>query len=368
MDSLSSLVSWISSNESLLSGTAALIVVAGVILSPLGLGVRRLLGSQTSGELERSRDQTSPRDPIGVPPSAIASQGGGEGRVPASPRRITLKDLTAPALFETRFARSDGVRIAYNVRGSGPPDVIVAPGIISHLNILEHLPSTNQSMEGLARFARVLSFDKRGQGLSDPTLRSPNLEERTRDIGAVMDAAGMERAILLGVSEGGPMCLHFAHTHPERVQGLVLLGSTARFTQSEDFPIGLPQSALESLPGAWGKGVLRRLFFPSVSLEQMDDATYRAMERLIGSPEAIQQVVEMMVETDVRPLLPEIRVPTLVVHFAGDLAVPIRLGRYLAENIPGAEFMEVNAVDHGDLSQSPEALARVKRFCLEVEA
>ena len=121
------------------------------------------------------------------------------------------------------------MRIAFNERGSGPPNRIVAPGVISHLNIMDHLPVWRDSLGSLSRFARVITFDKRGQGLSDPTLRAPNLEERTHDTAAIMDAAEMEHAILVGVSEGGPMCLHFAYSHPDRVQGLVLLGTTPRF-------------------------------------------------------------------------------------------------------------------------------------------
>jgi pimeloyl-ACP methyl ester carboxylesterase len=234
--------------------------------------------------------------------------------------------------------------------------------------LTENLPVTRKTFAGLEEFAHVVVFDKRGQGLSDPTMSSPNLEERTNDIEAVMDDAGIDHCILLGVSEGGPMCLHFAYTHPDRVQAMVLVGTTARWVQSEDFPIGLPQSALEQLPRAWGRGVLRDLFFPSISRGELDDDTYRSFENLIASPKSVRQIVDMMIGTDVRPLLPEIRVPALIVHFTGDLAVPIRLGRHLADNIPNAEFLEVNAVDHVDIAESPEALARIREFCMAVTA
>ncbi|MBW2291179.1 MAG: alpha/beta hydrolase [Deltaproteobacteria bacterium] len=211
-------------------------------------------------------------------------------------------------------------------------------------------------------------FDKRGQGLSDPTVSAPSLEERTDDIEAVMNDAGVDRAILFGVSEGGPMCLNFAYLHPDRIQGVVLVGTTARWVQSEDFPIGLPRRVLESLPSRWGRGVLRDLFFPSITRQQMDDDTYKAFESLISPRSAIQQLVEMMIETDIRPILPDIRVPTLVVHFTGDLAVPIRLGRFVADHLPNAEFLEVNGVDHADVSQSPEAVERIREFCERVAA
>ncbi len=162
------------------------------------------------------------------------------------------------------------------------------------------------------------------------------------------------------------MCIHFAHAHPDRVQGLVLVGTTARFPQSDDFPIGIAQNVLENLGNAWGTGQLRDIFFPSISRQQIDDFTYKSMEQLIGPRTAVRQVLEMMLDADVRSLLPEIMTPTLIIHFAGDLAVPVRLGRYIADNMPNAEFMEVNGVDHADISQSPEAIERLKRFCEEV--
>ena len=162
------------------------------------------------------------------------------------------------------------------------------------------------------------------------------------------------------------MCIHFAHSHPDRVLGLILVGTTARFTQSEDFPIGVPQRQIERIASLWGTGALRDILFPSLSREVMDDDTYKSMERLMGSRAILRQLVETMVEIDVRALLPDLRVPTLVVHFSGDLAIPIRLGRYLAETIPDAEFLEVNAVDHADLSQSPRAIERIRRFCEDI--
>lgn len=355
MDSLAAIGSWITENESLLSGMAAMIVLAGVLLSPFGVGIRRLMrGDRGGASVNRSESGSSRGERA---PSRPASP----------PSRLTFKDLTAPSPHPVRFAQSDGLRIAFNERGSGPSDLIVAPGIVSHLNIGDNLPSSRDTYESLARFARVVTFDKRGQGLSDPTMHAPDLEERTRDIEAVMDASGTERAVLLGISEGGPMCIHFAHAHPDRVKGLILLGTTASWVQREDFPIGIPRSAFENLPRHWGDGMLRNIFFPSVSREQMDDDTYRAFEKVITTRQTIRELAVMMLDTDVRALLPEIRVPALVIHFAGDLAVPIRLGRALAEGLPNAEFVEINAVDHGDLSQSPEAIDRIRRFCEEID-
>lgn len=350
MTSLLAIGAWVTENESLLSGLAAMIVLFGVVLSPLGVALRRLVrrGPVPKGE------GVAGESGFGRSPAPVA---------PAVPTRITLKALTAPSSHPTRFAQSDGARIAYNERGAGPIAMIVAPGILSHLNVMDALPATRGTLDALAGFARVVTFDKRGQGLSDPAVRVPDLEQRSRDIEAVMDAAGFERAFLLGFSEGGPMCIHFATCHAARVQGLILVGTAARFLQSESYPIGIPRRTLEATIEAWGRGALRSILMPSISREVIDDETYIAMERLIGPRDTVRQLIGMMIETDVRALLSDVRVPALVVHFTGDLAVPIRLGRALAEGLPNAEFLEVNAVDHGDLSQSVEAVARIRRFC-----
>lgn len=340
MEALTDLGRWIADNESLLSGLVAVAVLAGLVVSPLGSGLRRVLA--------RGRDE----------PSAAA---------PPAKRRITLDDLTRPGPDPIHFADADGVRIAYVDRGEGPPNLLVAPGIVSHLHIASHMPALREMREFLGGFARVVSFDKRGQGLSDPTLRAPNLQERVRDIEAVLDAAGMERAILFGASEGGPMCLQFAHDHPERVQGLILLGSTASWVQREDYPIGVPRHAMEAMARHWGRGAMRRVFFPTVSSDEIDDATFSAFERLISSRESVGQLVEMMIETDMRPILSAIETRALVIHFTGDLAIPIRMGRDLASRLPNAEFLEVSGTNHVDLAQSAEACARVKAFCQELE-
>ena len=366
MASLADIGSWISVNESLLSGLAAMIVVGGVAVSAVGIGYRRL------ADRRRNRNQDARAGDLEPDPADDSSRSRTDTsvstNVAAVPTRLTFKMLTAPSPHETKFANSQGLRIAYNERGTGAPTVVCAPGIISHLNMTANLPVTRDTYASLAEFAHVIVFDKRGQGLSDPTMSSPNLEERTNDIEAVMDDAGVGRCILLGVSEGGPMCLHFAYSHPERVQALVLVGTTARWVQSEDYPIGLALGDLENLPRAWGRGTLRDMFFPSISRQEIDDDTYKSFENLIASTNAIRQIVDMMIGTDVRPLLPEIRVPALVVHFTGDLAVPIRLGRYLAEHLPNAEFLEVNAVDHVDIARSPDAVAHIRDFCERVAA
>ena len=341
MEWFASVTEWIAERETLLSGSAALIVLMSVIVSAIGLAYRAL----------SRRDKQ-------------AHAGGDEQAAPVE--KITLKTLSAPAPFDIQFAESDGLRIAYAIQGQGPIDVVMSPGIISHLNVMSHLPPIRDTFNAISSFARVLAFDKRGQGLSDPCMRLPDLEQRAHDIASVMDAAGMDKAVLYGISEGGPMCIKFAHDFPDRVAGLVLLGTTASWVQREDFPVGLPERMLDRLPNAWGTGTLRDIFFPGISRDVMDDETYRGFEKLVSSKGSIRQLAAYMKETDVRSLLPEIRCPSLVIHFGGDLAVPLRLGRALAEALPDAEFLEVSGVDHADLSQSPEAVTRFREFAQSV--
>jgi pimeloyl-ACP methyl ester carboxylesterase len=335
MELFSVVGSWISEHESMLSGTAAIIVLLGVLASAIGIISRRVAQTRGADAATTAASKNSP---------------------------ITLKDLSAPAPYPIQFAQSDGLNIAYAIQGSGTQDIVIAPGIFSHLNITSHMPPFRDTAESIGAFARVLSFDKRGQGLSDPTLNVPNLEERVHDIEAVMDAAGMDQAILYGISEGGPMCLKFAHDHPERVKGLILLGTTACWLQDDNFPIGIESKALDAMIPAWGTGALRDIFFPGISRQQMDDETYRGFERLVSTRKSIRQLVDFMKKTDVRPLLPNIQCPALVLHFGGDLSVPIRLGRAVAEALPNAEFLEVSGTDHADLSQSAEGIERVRQF------
>ncbi len=333
---------WISDNESLLSGAAAIIVLLGVVASFAGVILNRVRRSSTPTRSTVVADES-------VPPAEDTS-------------KITMKMLSAPTPDPVHFAHSDGLHIAYSIHGSGPHDILMTPGIISHLNIGAHMPPMRASLEALSGFARVVSFDKRGQGLSDPCLEAPDLDTRVRDIEAVMAAAELDRPLLYGISEGGSMCLQFAHDHPDRVRGLVLLGTTASWLQTPDFPAGIQENALDAMVSNWGTGVLRDVFFPSISRARMDDETYMAFERLISNRSTVKQLVRLMKEVDVRPLLPNINCPCLVIHYAGDMAVPIRLGRALAEALPNAEFMEINAVDHADLSQSPEAVERIRQF------
>jgi pimeloyl-ACP methyl ester carboxylesterase len=253
---------------------------------------------------------------------------------------------------ETRYAKTDdGVHIAYEVTGAGPIDVVMVPGFVSHVELGWDMPFYASMWRRVGSFARVIPFDKRGTGLSDRTANVPTLEQRMDDVRTVMDAADVERAALWGISEGGPMSILFAATYPERTAGLVLQGSFARIAQAPDQPFGYAPEASEAIIGAfeeqWGTGwVLANHYFPSVGDDPAMRERFARWERNGASPSAMVAVLEMINAIDVRSILSTINVPTLVVHSAGDLIVPVEHGRYLAEHIPGARYIELPGDDH----------------------
>jgi class 3 adenylate cyclase len=253
-----------------------------------------------------------------------------------------------------KYARNSDVHIAYRIFGNGPRDIVLIPGTISHVELLWELPSNHHLLKRLTAFARVIVFDKRGQGLSD-RVAEQTLEERVGDVRAVMDAAGSERATIYGWSEGGAMCLMFAATHPTRTSALVLFGS---FASIKNEPWMVSQEVFEKsiarLVTHWGEGILLRLNAPS----RRDDTAFlnwfARVERAAASPGSIRALMSANYDIDVRHLLPAIRVPTLILHRTGDKLVPAAAGRYLSENIPEAKYVELQGSDHMVLDQETQ--------------
>ena len=252
---------------------------------------------------------------------------------------------------ETRYARTaDGLHIAYQVVGDGPFDLVASLGYVSHVEMAWEDPATAECLHSLSSFSRLILFDRRGLGLSDPIQGAPTLEDRMQDLGAVMDAAGSERAALFGLSEGGPMSMLFAATYPERVSALVLYGTFARMTKAVDYPWGYPPEVLdryvEAKVESWGGDNTVDFFAPSAA----DDLEFRrrwaAYERRATSPGAYRSLMNMNADTDVRDVLPSIRVPTLILHRSGDLPVRVGHARYLSEHIAGARYVELPGDDH----------------------
>jgi pimeloyl-ACP methyl ester carboxylesterase len=254
---------------------------------------------------------------------------------------------------ETRYVKSGDAHVAYQVVGDGPVDLIIVRGYISHVEVAWESPALASFYRRLASFCRLILFDKRGTGLSDrvPEDRLPTLEQRMDDVRAVMEAVGSDRAALFGASEGGPMCLLFAATYPERTRGLLLRGCFARYDWRRSF-IGrywggdTVDHALDRLEREWGDGGDLAAMAPSLA---GDDAARRAWgraQRLSATPTAARALLRMMLDVDVRALLPAIRVPVVVLHRAGDVAVDVSHSRYMAEHIPGARYVEFAGSDH----------------------
>jgi pimeloyl-ACP methyl ester carboxylesterase len=253
---------------------------------------------------------------------------------------------------ETKYAKSGDVHIAYQVVGSGPVDLVCVPGWVSHVEYQWEDPATAAALRRLASFARLILFDKRGTGLSDrvPEAGPPTLEQRIDDVRAVMDAAGSARAALFGVSEGGPMALLFAATYPARTAALVLYGSFPVRRWAPDAPWALTPEQYEVFCEAverdWGTGGDLNLRSPGLARDERRLRWYAAFCRVAASPGAALALLRMNYAIDVRPVLPAIRVPTLLLHRAGDQRVDAGASRYMAGRIPGARYVELPGADH----------------------
>ena len=252
----------------------------------------------------------------------------------------------------TRYARSGEYSIAYQVIGDAPLDLVYVPGFVSHVEWSWEDPDYARFLDRLSSFSRLILFDKRGTGLSDrvPVKLLPTLEERMDDVRAVMDAAGSERAALFGVSEGGPMSVLFATTYPERVSALVLYGTYAKRVRAADYPwaptLEEHRARLDAVERDWGGPVDVETWAPSYVNDERFKRWWAQFLRLGASPEAARAVLEMTLEIDVREILPVIRTPTLVLHRTGDRRIDVGGGRYLAERIPNARFVELDGGDH----------------------
>lgn len=263
---------------------------------------------------------------------------------------------------ETKYAKSGDFHIAYQVVGHGPPDLLFLHGWISHIEHMWEEPRMARFLDRLASFSRLILLDKRGTGLSDPTPVTglPTLEERMDDVRAVMDAVGSERAALMGTSEAGALNLLFTATHPRRTAALVLLNSYARLAWAPDYPFGMrvedAEGLLKVIEEGWGKGVA----FEALVASQAENASMRAWwaryQRLAASPGAAVTLLRSAFETDARSVLATISVPVLVLHRAGDPFTGPEHGRYLAQHIEGARYIELSGIDHLFFAEDVEQL------------
>jgi pimeloyl-ACP methyl ester carboxylesterase len=270
----------------------------------------------------------------------------------------------------TQYAKSGDASIAYQVVSDGPIDLVLVLGFATHLELQWESPPFARFFERISSFSRLIIFDKRGTGLSDPVTEAPTLEQRIDDVRAVMDAAGSERAALFGISEGGPMSVLFAATHPDRVTALVLHGAMGRTTEAPEYPWASPaealrESAAEFIVPYWGQQAegMVELFAPSLADDPEAVEFTARMERSAASPGMVQQIFEMFLDIDVRAILPTIHVPTLVLHRRADRVVNWRAGKELAAQIPGARYVELPGMDHLPWAGDTEAvLGEIEEF------
>jgi pimeloyl-ACP methyl ester carboxylesterase len=270
---------------------------------------------------------------------------------------------------ETKFARLGGDRIAYQVLGQGPPDLVLARRSYGHIDVAWEDPGITLFLRTLASFCRLILFDRRGTGPSDPLPPGPlpPWESYAEELTAVLDEVGCERAAIMAELDAGPTALLFAGTRPERTSALVLVHTSARFVAGGDYPIGIAAEDVEALVARfdqlWGSDTMAAMLAPSRAGDARFLRWFAKWQRASVSPKGAQAFLRAMAEVDVRPVLPLVQAPTLILHRRGFGLVPIAHGRYLAEHITGAKLVELPGSDV-DLSwETPElALDSIQEF------
>ena len=253
---------------------------------------------------------------------------------------------------ETRYARSGGLHLAYQVLGDGPPDLLLLDQWFSHMEAQWDVPPLAEFRERLASFGRVIMYDKRGSGLSDPvaTAQLPTVEEWMDDVPVVLDAAGSEKAVVIANLGGGIMATTYAAAHPERVASLVLVDCFARFRRADDYAFGATEAdvdrTLAGVDESMGSGFMLDLFAPPLAHDERLRRLWSRYERQAASPGMTMATVRLLYQSDVRSILPAIRVPTLVIHRAEASGLPAAYGRYFAEHIPGAKYVELPGTEN----------------------
>ena len=253
---------------------------------------------------------------------------------------------------ETRYARSGDVNIAFQVIGDGPTDIVYVPGWVSNVELMWDDPGLAGFLRRLSSFARLITFDKRGTGLSDPVPLDnlPDFDTRMDDLRAVMDAAGSSSATIFGHSEGGTLSILFAAIHPDRTDGLVLTGSYAKRLRSDDYPwaptVQERAREVEQVAASWGRIDWLEEVAPSRSNDPAFQAWFSRYLRMSASPSAAAALLEMNTLADVRGALAAVTAPTLLLYRRDDRDVNVEEGRYIADAIEGARFVELPGADH----------------------
>ncbi|HMF93368.1 MAG TPA: alpha/beta fold hydrolase [Vicinamibacterales bacterium] len=271
----------------------------------------------------------------------------------------------------TLYAREGDANIAYQVVGDGPIDLVVANGWISHLDYMWSEPSFACFLLCLASVARVILFDARGTGLSDRLIDGPTPQSRVDDVRIVMNAAGSERAALLGFSDGGPICAMFAQQFPERAAALMMFGSYAKGTRAPDYPWGPTDEAqrrfIDSIRREWGGPVGIDAYAPSQAADPGFRSWWSTYLRVGAAPAPAIAMAQMNAALDVRAIVPQIDRPTLILHRRDDRVAPVAGARHMAARIPTAAFVELPGSDHLPFVGNPDAIVDVvERFLREM--
>ena len=251
---------------------------------------------------------------------------------------------------ETRYARNDDVTLAWMATGEGALDLVFIPGFVSHVEHFWEEPGLAAFFERLARFARVIVMDRRGCGLSDPRAPGLTLDDEARDVLAVLDAAGSDRAVLFGFTMGGAVAVRAATLAPERAQALVLYAAQVSMLADDELVwANTPEQSDATwvdMAEQWGTGANLDVVAPS----RIDDVGMRTwlarLERLSASPGEVRAMAQTFGANDIRADLPELNVPTLILHRSGDRMIDVRHSRYIAERVPGARFVELDGIDN----------------------
>jgi class 3 adenylate cyclase len=269
---------------------------------------------------------------------------------------------------QTKYAWLGDDRIAYQVLGQGPPDLVLTLSSFGHVDMAWEDPGFALFLRTLASFSRLILFDRRGTGASDPLpLDSlPPWESYGEDLIAVLDEIGSERAAIMAQLDAGPMAIFFAGTRPARTSALILANSSAKYTAADDYPIGVPaevaEALVDQLDQLWGTEAMV-LQVPSRADDERFQRWIARAQRAVGSPRVVQAYMRAMFEVDARPILPLIHAPTLVLHRSNLQLTPVQHGRYLAEHIPGAKLIELPGVESSLVWEMPElALRHVQDF------
>jgi class 3 adenylate cyclase len=273
---------------------------------------------------------------------------------------------------ETHYVKSGDVNIAYQVVGAGPVDMVLVPGWVSNVECFWDEPRVERFLRALASFTRLILFDKRGTGLSDRVAHMPNLETRMDDLRAVMAAAGSQRAVVCGYSEGGPMCALFAATYPARTVGVIMIGGYASRARSIEQPWGRSREELEAFSRLceteWGGAVGLDVRAPSLLHDEGFRHWWGRFLRMSASPAAVVSLNAMNFEIDIRHVLPTIRVPVLVMHAVGDRTVDVRASRYMMKHLTAATYVELPSNDHLPWADDADAIiSEIRKFVADAE-